>query len=315
MAVCWYPDAMRYLILLLIAAATAGAAIVQDVRAALGKKDWAGAEALIKRYRSQNGVTPEMLVAHSWLGRAALAEKRYDDAERYAAETKRMVLEQLKTKSLDKDPDLPIALGAAIEVQGHVLAGRGERDQAVEYLKRELKASSSPFALAARTQKNIHLLSLEGKPFPKLDTNDYISTERVPSLKGKPVLFFLWAHWCSDCKQQGPILARIRREFEPKGLVVVAPTQFYGYAEAGRDAGPDAERKHIQNVLAQHYQDLRGIPMPLSSANFRNWGVSSTPTLVLVNRQGIVTMYHPGRMTYEELAPKVQEAVTGAPRT
>jgi thiol-disulfide isomerase/thioredoxin len=303
---------MRYLVLLLIAAATAGAALVQDVRSALGKKDWAGAEALIKTYRSQNGVTPEMLEAHSWLGRAALADKRYDDAERYAVETKRMVVEQLKTKALDKDPNLPIALGAAIEVQAHALAARGERDQAVDYLKRELKAYSTPAALAMRTQKNIHLLSLEGKPFPRLDTSDWISKERVPSLKGKPVLFFLWAHWCSDCKQQGPIIARLRQEFEPKGLVVVAPTQLYGYAEAGRDAAPEEERKHIHRVLAEHYAALRGIPIPLSSANFRNWGVSSTPTLVLVNRQGIVTMYHPGRMTYEELLPKVQEAVAGS---
>jgi thiol-disulfide isomerase/thioredoxin len=315
MAVCWYPDAMRYVLLLLIAAATAGAAIVQDVRAALGKKDWAAAEALIQTYRSQNGVTPEMLEAYSWLGRAALAEKRYDDAERHAVETKRMALEQLKTKSLDKDPHLPIALGAAIEVQAHVLTARGERDQAVDYLKRELNTYNSPFALAARTQKNIHLLSLEGKPFPKLDTSDWISAERIQSLKGKPALFFLWAHWCGDCKQQGPILARLRREFEPKGLVIVAPTQLYGYAERGRDVGPDEERKHIQRVLNEHYSDLRGIPMPLSSANFRNWGVSTTPTLVLVNRQGIVTMYHPGRMTYEQLVPKVQEALAGAPRT
>jgi thiol-disulfide isomerase/thioredoxin len=305
---------MRFLVLLLIAVASAGAAIVQDVRAALSKKDWTGAEALIKNYRSQNGVTPEMLEAYSWLGRAALANKRYDDAEKYAVETKRLVLEQLKTKSLDKDPNLPIALGAAIEVQGHVLAARGERDQAVDYLKRELKTYNSPFALAARTQKNIHLLSLEGKPVPALDTSEWISTERVQSLKGKPALFFLWAHWCGDCKQQAPILARIRREFEPKGLTIVAPTQLYGYAERGRDAGPQEERKHIQNVLAEHYKDLRGIPIPLSGANFRNWGVSTTPTLVLVNRQGIVTMYHPGRMTYEELAPKVQEALA-PPRT
>ena len=306
---------MRYVVLLLIAAGFAGAALVRDVRDALAKKDLAGAEALIKTYRTQNGVTPEMLEAYSWLGRAALADKRYDDAERFAAETKRMVLDQLKTKSLDKDPNLPIALGAAIEVQGHVLAARGERDQGVDYLKRELKTYAKSSIVATRTQKNIHLLSLEGKPAPKLDTSEWISEERVQPLKGKPVLYFLWAHWCGDCKQQGPILTRLRNEFEPKGLVIVAPTQFYGYAERGRDVGPEEERTHIRKILAEHYSDLRGIPMPLSSANFRNWGVSTTPTLVLVNRHGVVMMYHPGRMTYEELLPKVQEALGGSPRT
>jgi thiol-disulfide isomerase/thioredoxin len=228
-----------------------------------------------------------------------------------------MVVGQLKTKSLEKDPDLPIALGAAIEVNAHVLVARGERDQAVEYLKKELAAYRSSSVVATRTQKNIHLLSLEGKPVPKLDLTDWISAKRIQpqDLKGRPTLFFLWAHWCGDCKQQGPVLARLQKEFGPKGLAVVAPTQFYGYAERGREVAPPEERKYIQKVLAEHYPDLGSVPVPLSSANFRNWGVSTTPTLVLVNREGIVTMYHPGKMTYEELAPKIGEALGSAARS
>ena len=299
----------RFLAVLCLLASAANSAIVRDVRDALGRKDWAAAESLIKSYRAQNGVTPEMLEAFSWLGRAALADKKYDAAERYASETKRMVVEQLKTKSLDKDPNLPIALGAAIEVQGHVMAARGERDQAVDYLRKELSAYRSSSIVATRTQKNIHLLSLEGKPAPALEGIN------LAKYKGKPVALFLWAHWCGDCKQQAPVLARIRKEFEPKGLVIVAPTQLYGYAERGRDAGPEEERKHIEKVWAEQYRDLETLPMPVNSANFRNWGVSTTPTLVIVNREGIVTMYHPGKMTYEELAPKISEAVGTATRS
>lgn len=294
---------MRFISILCLLAVAASGALVRDVRDALGRKDWAAAEALIKSYRDQSGVTPEMLEAFSWLGRAALADKRYDDAERNAVETKRMVREQLKTKSLETDPHLPIALGAGIEVQAHVLAARGERDQAVDYLRQELATYRGSVIVATRTQKNIHLLSLEGKPAPALQGAS------LGKYKGKPVLLFMWAHWCGDCKQQGPVLARLRKEFEPKGLVIIAPTQLYGYAERGRDAGPDEERRHIDKVMAEHYAALEGLPMLVNSENFRNLGVSTTPTLVLVNRQGIVTMYHPGKMTYEELAPKIVEAI------
>jgi hypothetical protein len=35
--------------------------------------------------------------------------------------------------------------------------------------------------------------------------------------------------------------------------------------------------------------------------------VSTTPTLVLIDRSGIVRLYRPGRMTYEELAPRIAE--------
>jgi thiol-disulfide isomerase/thioredoxin len=301
---------MRYLALLFCLAGITNAALVGDVRAALNRKDLPAAEALIKSYRDKNGVTPEMLEAFSWFGRVALAEKRYDAAENNAVETKRMVLEQLKTRQLDKDPNLPIALGAAIEVQAHVLAARGERDQAVHYLRSELAAYRKSPVVATRTQKNIHLLSLEGKLAPALDMRRWISAkpQSVASLKGKPVLLFLWAHWCGDCKQQSPVLARIQKEFGPKELVVIAPTQFYGYAERGREVGPAEEQVYIEKILKEHYSGLGQIPVPLSAENFRNLGVSTTPTLILIGRDGLVKMYHPGKMTYDELIAKISAA-------
>jgi hypothetical protein len=42
---------------------------------------------------------------------------------------------------------------------------------------------------------------------------------------------------------------------------------------------------------------------------FRNYGVSTTPTIVLIDRRGIVRLYHPGAMTYDELAPRVERIV------
>ena len=43
------------------------------------------------------------------------------------------------TRSIDQEPHLPIALGAAIEVQTHVRAELGARSEAVLVLKRELE--------------------------------------------------------------------------------------------------------------------------------------------------------------------------------
>ena len=60
-------------------------------------------------------------------------------------------------------------------------------------------------------------------------------------------------------------------------------------------------------MLQESYPDLKHIAVPLSSETFNNYGVSSTPTIVLIDRAGIVRLYRPGRMTYEELAPRVAE--------
>ena len=48
---------------------------------------------------------------------------------------------------------------------------------------------------------------------------------------------------------------------------------------------------------------LGDAPAPVSAANFTRYGASSVPTIVVINRAGNVTLYHPGKMTYEELQP------------
>ena len=298
----------RALLTLFALAAAASAAIIPDVRAAIAKGDFAGGERLIHEYRRANGVTPEMLEALSWLGRGALANKDYDAADRYAAETRKLALAELKKRPLDSERYLPIALGASIEVQGHVMAGRGERDRAVEFLRQEL-ATYRDTSIRTRIQKNIHLLSLEGKPAPTLDTAEWLGNKppKLTSLNGKPVLLFFWAHWCGDCKYQAPILARLQSE--NKDLVIVGPTQRYGYVARGEDASPDQEVKYIDQVRTGHYAQIPNMVVPVSQENFKNWGCSTTPTLALIGRDGKVAMYHPGKMPYEELAPKVAAVV------
>ena len=80
-------------------------------------------------------------------------------------------------------------------------------------------------------------------------------------------------------------------------------------AERGRDAGPDEEKAWIRSVQKEFYSDIKGMPAPVSQENFKNWGCSTTPTLALISRDGEVAMYHPGKMPYEELAPKVAAIV------
>lgn len=282
-------------------------ALVADVRQAINSGDFKKAEALVQEHRKAAGMTSENLLALSWLGRGSLAAKNYDAADRFAIETEQRAVEMLKRRKLDADEDLPLALGAAIEVQGQVMAARGERDRALVYLREQVQRYGST-TIRARIQKNINLIDLEGKSAPALDLKEQIGTAKpqpLSSLRGKPVLLFLWAHWCSDCKAQGPVLSQLSREFGPKGLTVVAPTQLYGSGENGAEVRPAEERQHIARVLAERYPDLRSVPVPLSSENFKTYGVSTTPTLVLIDRAGIVRLYRPGRMTYEELAPFV----------
>ncbi|HVP47149.1 MAG TPA: TlpA disulfide reductase family protein [Bryobacteraceae bacterium] len=291
-----------------LASFSATAQVIGDVREAIEESDLARADRYIQNYRSKNGVTPEFLEALSWLARGALDAKQYEQAERYAAETRKLALQKLAGRKMDEERHLPIALGASIEVQAQVLAARGSRAEALEFLRRELAAYRNT-SIAPRIQKNINLLTLEGKAAPPLEITEWLGPKPVPlsQLKGHLVLLFFWAHWCGDCKAEVPELARLLAQYKSKGLVLIGPTQHYGYVGSGEDASREQETRYIDAVRNQYYSALSGMSVPVSEANFQRFGASTTPTLVLIDRQGIVRLYHPGAMPFQQLASKLAE--------
>ena len=291
----------------LVAAVAAYGAIVRDVRAALDGGEFARARQLIEQYKSEEGETPELAAAVSWVARGALKTKDYALAEDAAQEARELALRLLEGRSLEDDRHLRTALGASIEVQAQVMAARDERSEAVAFLTEELERwRGTP--IETRIRKNFNLLTLEGKPAPPLALDEYVGPPPMPlkKLKGKVLLLFFWAHWCPDCKDEVPALARLKQEFGPQGLVIIAPTRRYGYVAGGRDAGPEEELAYIDEVRRRHYAELGDAPVPVSRENFVRYGSSTTPTLVLVDRKGVVRLYHPGNLSYEELAPKVK---------
>jgi len=293
---------LRKLIPAGLVAVMAVASVVTDVQTAMSRGNFPLAEAMLQSYRTQHGTTPEFIEALSWLARGDLMTRQFDKADARAKEAEQLAVQGLAARHLDAEPHLPIALGAAIEVEAQVLTANGDRAGALALLRKDLAAYRAT-SIRTRIQKNINLLALEGRPAPALEESEYLGAKPAPlaALRGKPVLLFFWAHWCPDCKQEEHILAEIAREYGAKGLVMVAPTQRYGYVASGEEAGPADELKYIEQIRHQYYGDLLNVPAPVSEANFRNYGASTTPTLVLIDRSGIVRLYHPGAMTLEEL--------------
>ena len=285
--------------------------LVQQVRAAITARDMKAAETTVAAFRTANGQTPEWLEAYSWLGRGYLTQDRLDDAERYALETYGFAKEMLKSRPMDAEPRLPIAYGAAVEVLGQVEARRGARTDALLFLERE-RSTHAGTSIEKRLQKNINLLSLEGTPAPALAATEHLGEPppTLAELKGKVVLLFFWAHWCSDCKAMSPVLTELEQRFGDRGFIVMAPTQRYGYVAGGADASRDDERQYIDAMRQQFYPVFAKAPVPLDEANHLRYGVSSTPTLVLIDRAGIIRLYHPGQMPLEDLASRIDALVS-----
>jgi hypothetical protein len=285
--------------------------IVMYVKAAVAAGDFTLAGKALDQYRAAAGTTPEYIEALSWIGRGKLAGHDVAAAESNSAEVRKECQSQLLHRKLDAEPHLPMALGAAIEVEAQALAAQNRRDEAVVFLNDELKKWAGT-SIHDRVQKNLNLLTLEGKPAPVLDIAHWIGSRKPLPLaahSGHPVLIFLWAHWCSDCKNEVGIVQKLMSTYGPRGLVVIAPTQHYGYVAGGEDAPPAVETKYIGEVFAKYYAGLGAVEIPLSEANFAKFGVSTTPTMVLVDGQGIVRVYNPGNASYEALAARIEAAL------
>jgi thiol-disulfide isomerase/thioredoxin len=236
-----------------------------------------------------------------------LAGKNYDAAMTYAARAYEMVEEQLKRRQLDAESHLPIALGAAIEVQALALAGQGKRSEAIMTLQREIEQYKGT-SIIMRLNKNMNLLSLEGQPAFAIDSTEGLGPRTtLAELKGKPVVLFLWAHWCGDCKKQGPILDALVNKYKSSGITVIAPTQRFGYVERRRPASPAEELAYIERIRDEFYPWMKTAWAPISDEVYMKYGVSTTPTYVMIDRDGKVSSYLPGQPTSEQLEPLIQK--------
>jgi len=291
-----------------IAPATAG--IIDDVRESIAKNDLAGAERKAQTFQKAKGATPELAAAVSYIARGFLNAKNLDRADTLATRARDLGLQNLHGRKLDQVAFLPIAVGASIEVHAQVLNARGQKADAIAFLREQLKTYGTT-SLVERIQKNINLISLEGKPAPALESTVWLGPQppTLASLRGKAVLLFFWAHWCPDCKEEVAIIANLMKKYGPRGLVVIGPTEYYGYVAEGDEAPPAVEKRYIEQIRGKYYAPLSQMPVPLSNANFATYGASSTPTLALIDRQGIVRYYHPGAASEAELSARIVAAL------
>ncbi len=280
--------------------------LVRGVRSKLSAGDLASGQAAVEAHRKATGVDAEYLDAVGWLARGAQMLGRPDLAAAWVAELRREIPAE--------KPDLLIPLGAAIEVEAKLRLARDGRGAAVSYLEGEA-IRAKDVALRSRIRKSLDLLTLEGQPAPPLGLADHVgpSPRALAELKGRPVLLFLFARWCGDCKAEAPALARLSSTYAPKGLALVAATRLYGPGEDGKPATPAEEKELVEKSWRESYPGLESVPVVLDTETMVTYGASATPTYVLVDRKGVVRLYAPTRLAESELARRIEDLLAETP--
>ncbi|MFN0108609.1 MAG: TlpA family protein disulfide reductase [Blastocatellia bacterium] len=293
------------LLTFLVLTANAAGELTRTVRNKLSAGDLFSGTAAVAEYKRDHGVDVEYLDALGWLARGAEMLKQPEAAAAYVAELRREIREE---KS-----DLLGPLGAAIEVEGKLRAAREGRGSAVRFLEEEF-GRAKDIGLRSRIRKNINQLSLEGKPAIEINPADFLGPQpsTLAALKGKPALLFLWAHWCGDCRSQARTLAQITEKYRSQGLVVMAPTRYYGSGAGGKDATPAEEKAQVQKVWKESYPGLESVSVVFDTEAMIRYGVSATPTFALIDKKGIVRFYSPTRLSEAELSKRIEAVLSKA---
>lgn len=102
----------------------------------------------------------------------------------------------------------------------------------------------------------------------------------LKALRGKVVMLDFWASWCGPCRRQMPLVEKLGKELESKGLVVYAVNQ-------GESA--ETARRYLEKY---RYATTTLLDRKLEVG--RRYKAVGIPTLVIIDREGKIAAHYVG---------------------
>ena len=123
---------------------------------------------------------------------------------------------------------------------------------------------------------------------PDIKVSEWIDQPPVQlaDLRGKVVLLDFWATWCGPCRYTIPKLNALHKKYKERGLIVIGLTDFEGNVE-GRDVTRPQEMDYLRQFKRQKGIGY-GFGVSEDKSTAREYGVTSIPTAVLIDRRGRV---------------------------
>jgi len=166
-----------------------------------------------------------------------------------------------------------------LETNGQVEAGLFSFEPQRSWTQVDMLAlpGEEKLLLTGRKAADFELKSVEG--------------ERVElaSLQGKVVVLDFWATWCGPCRHELPIVDQLRKEFGDQ-------VQFLGVND--EDSGT------IKSFLRKNGYGLT-VLMDSKRSVHRTYGVHSIPTLIVIDRDGVIRQHFIGGRD----APSLRQAI------
>ena len=123
---------------------------------------------------------------------------------------------------------------------------------------------------------------LVGRPAPSFELPMLDGSQfRLADVSGQSIVMVdFWATWCGPCVEEMPLLVQIADEFKSQGVVFCAVNE-----------GDDAQR-------IKAFQSAKKLDFPVAldqtGEAAGKYGVEGIPTLVLVDKNGVIQSVHVG---------------------
>jgi thiol-disulfide isomerase/thioredoxin len=180
------------------------------------------------------------------------------------------------------------------------LAHEGRFDELSRVANGFLDATSKvePASAVAKNQRR-YLAAVApflNKPAPAVRADhwvghDGLGQEPLAALRGKVVLLDFWQPWCEPCRRAMPTLVALQRAHKDLQVLGLCHIEDYGYDVSEKKAVRPIAPADYPAHVADFRKDM-AIEYPLvvadTKANYEAFRVSGIPTIVLIDREGIV---------------------------
>jgi thiol-disulfide isomerase/thioredoxin len=184
---------------------------------------------------------------------------------------------------IEKARELLIAEAAFAEKISQVMQATGTPPQK--------RAATAGFLQVRDRLIQVRLL---GNEAPEISVKEWLVGEptSLAELRGRVVLLEFWATWCKPCQEMFPKLNELHQIEGPRGLEIIALTRHY-MAYGGTEESKIEERRLMSGMVDQHQVGFR-VGIVEDERLQAVFGANGLPTIVLVDRNGIVRYAGPG---------------------
>lgn len=148
-----------------------------------------------------------------------------------------------------------------------------------------LLVSAIIFAIATRDNEKVLAIGDAAPDFELVDLEG--NAHRLSEYKGQGVLLNFWGTWCPPCKAEMPYMENQYKEFEEKGVQILAVNI------------------KQSNYTVETFRDQYGLTFPIvidkNESVRRAYDVLPLPTTILINEDGIIEDIITTEMTEEQI--------------